>query len=113
MKNSSDAIDVIQTWFDRELGGSLMLPDGWFGRSYDNIYHLKYITCDNDVITVALDNDISLNFDRLGSVKDNKNELIFDSFKKCSFLWRKDSGSIKKEFFSGQVKIISSPVQNS
>lgn len=38
----ASCIDVVQDWFLKALTASMELPDGWFGRPFDNIHRLTW-----------------------------------------------------------------------
>ncbi len=101
---------IIQDWFKAKSGGSLFLPDGWFGKPHDNLHSLTSITEQNDKINIILDDNLKLDFYGLKSVKHEKNTLIFRSFDKLIFEWG-EYGNPKKRtsqvYYNGEVKIIS------
>jgi hypothetical protein len=83
----SDYETIIKNWFRRELGGSLILPSGWFGRPYGNQHMLTKLTQENDVVEVVLDDHLSLKFFDLRSVPDGGASLVFSQFSKLIFVW--------------------------
>ena len=102
--------NTVQTWFDTEWGGSMVLPDGWFGRPYDNQHALTSVEQDGDTLTVVLDEILRLRFEGLGSVHAGKHELIFSQFDKLCFEWTPYGGGklTTQEYAGGEVKIVSS-----
>lgn len=48
-------VETIRSWFLRNDGGSLELPDGWFGRPYDNVHRLTNVSLHADALHLALD----------------------------------------------------------
>jgi len=107
----SKLFDVtVKNWFKREWGGSLLLPNGWFGRPYDNQHQLTRFELNNEDWMLLLDNNLSLKFSNLGVVDDKLSELWFTGYEKCLFTW-KASDTVKGEelFTFGTVKIIGSP----
>lgn len=100
---------TIQHWFNTEWGGSLLLPDGWHGRPYDNQHALTSVEESGGTLTVVLDQKLTLRFEGLKSVKAQKQELIFGPFEKLRFDWEslgpgEQRGT--KEYFAGEVKIL-------
>ena len=46
-------IRFISQWFEREEGAGLVLPDGWYGRPFDNLLNL--ISIERDAIVLLAD----------------------------------------------------------
>lgn len=104
--------NTVQQWFRDEWGGSLLLPDGWYGRPYDNQHALTSIEEAGDTLTIVLDRKLTLRFEGLKSVKAQKRELTFGPFEKLRFDWESfgtDGRRGTKEYQSGQVKILTGP----
>ena len=101
--------NTIQRWFKDEWGGSLLLPDGWYGRPYDNQHGLTSVEESGEILTIVLDQKLTLRFEGLKSVKAQKRELIFGPFDKLRFDWESfgtDGKRGTKEYQSGEVKIL-------
>lgn len=104
--------NTIQRWFKDEWGGSLLLPDGWYGRPYDNQHALTSVEESGETLTIVLDQKLMLRFEGLKSVKAQKRELIFGPFEKLRFDWESFSTDGKrgsKEYQAGEVKILTGP----
>lgn len=104
--------EIIQSWFDEELGGSLVLPDGWYGRPYDNQHTLTSVVESGKTLTIVLDQKLTLRFESLKSVEPREHELIFGPFKKLRFEWKNFGSSGQrgaKEYEGGEVKIVGTP----
>lgn len=103
---------TIETWFVREGGGSLVLPNGWFGRPFDNEHHLTSFTQSNDSCKMILDNRHTLKFNGLLEVSDEGKELVITGFDTCDFIW-KDYGSNphlhRQTFSDGAIKLMAVP----
>jgi hypothetical protein len=80
--------DIIQKWFKDEWGGSLVLPDGWYGRPYDNQHSLTSIDELGEALTLVLDQKLTLRFENLNSVEVRNRELVFGPFDKLKKLRR-------------------------
>ena len=105
----TEMIDVVRRWFFKvEQATGPILPDGWFGRPYDNIYLLSNVQLVGDVLTVYLSEDTSLVFIRLERVYIDKSELVFDGFRGCSFRWKEYGGVQNQErnYDTGQVRLV-------
>jgi hypothetical protein len=106
-----DAELVIQEWLKSKRAGSLLLPDGWFGRPYDNQHILTFIREVDEVLILVLDDRVTLRFEGLKSVKENGPNLVLGSFDKCCLmLERGDAKGIEiKEYGAGEIRIMSTP----
>jgi hypothetical protein len=103
---------TVQQWFKDEWGGSLFLPDGWYGRPYDNQHALTSIEESGSTLTIVLDRKLTLRFEGLKSVKAQKRELTFGPFEKLRFDWEgfgTGGGHGTKEYQDGEVKILTGP----
>ena len=103
---------TVQNWFKNAWGGSLLLPDGWYGRPYDNQHALTSINEERSSLTIILDRKLTLHFEGLKSVEAQKGELVFRKFAKCRFEWESygaDANSGYKEYHAGEVRIVSAP----
>jgi hypothetical protein len=104
--------DAVQRWFAEELGGSLLLPDGWYGRPHDNQHALTSVDETGEVLTIILDRKPTLRFEGLKSVESRKGELVFGPFDKLRFDWETYGADVKrgtKEYEFGEAKIVSGP----
>ena len=102
---------IVQTWFAENFGGSLFLPDGWYGRPYDNQHNLTSIDENRDSVVIVLDNRITLQFVGLHAVKPAARELVFGPFAKLRVEVDSigDGRRTLREYGSGEVKIVSAP----
>lgn len=102
----------IGEWFKETWGGSLVLPNGWFGRPYDSIHQLASVTESiNGLIVVLDDGHLTLNFGGVPKVEATKSELIFHTFDRLVFDW-KEYDSMKphsEQHDGGEVKIVAHP----
>ncbi|HET6428852.1 MAG TPA: hypothetical protein VFJ30_10605 [Phycisphaerae bacterium] len=102
-------IELVQRWFaNAEQGLGPILPDGWFGRPYDNLYMLEDVQVAGDVLTVYLSEDTALVFERLGQVYLDNSELVFEGFRSFSIRWKEYGGVQHREqtYDSGQVRLV-------
>ena len=105
---------IIQKWFKDEGGGSLVLPDGWYGRPYDDQHAVTSIDESGEALALVLDQKLALHFEGLKSVQVWKRELVFGPFDKLCFEWEAygtggEHGA--KEYGTGEVKIVPAPGQ--
>ncbi|MDR2983037.1 MAG: hypothetical protein LBV12_12435 [Puniceicoccales bacterium] len=101
-------IETVKEWFSRESGGSLSLPDGWFGRPYDNRHSLTSFAQTSDGYELILDKTIKINFDDIKYALDNKNELCIGGYGICRFAWKEfDDGMPNFKIYNeGEIKLI-------
>jgi hypothetical protein len=103
---------TIEQWFKDKWGGSLFLPDGWFGRPYDNQHSLTFIEESDDTLTLVLDKKLTLRFEGLKSVEKRNCQLVFVGYDKLWFEWKSfgegDAGGAKL-YKEGEAKIVAVP----
>jgi len=104
--------NIIQQWFKDEWGGSLMLPDGWYGRPYDSQHALTSIDELDDVLTLVLSKKLTLRFNGLKLVTNRDHNLVFGPFDTLRFEWEgfgNDGTQGFKEYRMGEAKIMRAP----
>ncbi len=102
-------VDVIKRWFETEWGGSLLLPDGWYGRPYDNQHALTSVEESDERLVIILDRKLILRFEGLKAVKTEKHTLVLGPFEKLSFdseSLNTDGKLVTKEYQTGEVRIL-------
>lgn len=100
---------TVQQWFNAHMGGSLYLPDGWYGRPYDNQHLLTSIAEAGNELSMTLDRNLMLKFEGIQAVNSTVRELIFGPFSKLRFEWSENGKRLTKEYYGGEVKIVSPP----
>jgi len=107
-----DTKELIQEWFRKQVGGGLVLPNGWFGRPYDNIHQLSGLLEGDETLSLSLDEEqLTLSFEGALRVDATHEELVFEGFRSLRFDWR-EYGSNRPHtdcFDSGVVKIVAPP----
>lgn len=102
-------ISVVEGWFHCHQGG-LYLPDGWFGKPYDNLHSLFSIVGDSTNLIVTLDHGkLVLHFYHLERIFIEDNDLVFGPFDSLRFSWHHyDSDAIQEErtYKTGEVRIV-------
>jgi hypothetical protein len=104
--------EIIRQWFKDEWGGSLVLPDGWYGRPYDNQHAVTSISEVGDGLTLILDQKLTLCFEGLKSVEVRHRELVLGPFDKLRFEWAAYGTGGEhgmREYQTGEVKIVPAP----
>lgn len=101
---------IIRNWCEQERGGSLLLPDGWYGQPYDNQHRLTSIDESDGMLTLVLDQKLTLCLQGLTVVEAGDGELVFGPFGRLGFR-HEPYGSEEtygaKEYPPGEVKILS------
>jgi hypothetical protein len=100
---------VIRQWFERagQVNGPV-LPDGWFGRPYDNQYSLEALNESDDAIVLRLSQEAVLRLTRPRRAFVERAELVVDGYDDATFEW-KDAGGVAchtKNFTSEQVRFV-------
>jgi hypothetical protein len=80
-------VTVIVEWFDRVHGASLKLPNGWFGRPYDNLHRLTRATFSAGTVIVVLDECQELSISSPGSVSVDPKELRLVNSTRIVWRW--------------------------
>lgn len=108
MTNAS-MIDLVRQWFE-QVGQAVgpILPDGWFGRPYDNRFSLLSVQGSDEALTVCLSQSTSLIFERLQRVYVEDSDLIFEGFGTCVLRWKEYGGTGIRErrVDAGQVRLV-------
>lgn len=89
-----------------------MLPNGWFGRPYDNIHQLTGLLEEEDVLSLSFDGgQLILNFEGIPQIAAAHDELVFTDFRSLQFDWKEyGSNTLHTDCFdSGVVKIVAPP----
>lgn len=90
----------VRSWFSHNSGSGLVLPDGWFGRPYDNFHSLT-----------ETDGQLSLTFYGPIDVCDTGNELVISGYSRLEFDWR-EYGSLARHsdiYDGGEVRLVAHP----
>lgn len=107
---SANWTNTIKEWFGKRWGASMVLPDGWYGRPYDNLHTLTSLEQSGESLIVVLDCSIKLTFQGLKDVNITNSEIVFGPFEK---LWFENSSmcntsqkSTAIEYFAGEVRLV-------
>jgi hypothetical protein len=101
----------ISEWFQRTGGGGLELPDGWFGRPFDNIHQLTAVDEHRSALIVELDEALLLVFDPNVRIVAGSDALTFGQVGKLVFRW-KEYGTDKvhlRTYDGGEVRLSAPP----
>ena len=102
---TADAESLVRRWFGqaRAVVGPI-LPDGWFGRPYDNTFFLRDIRKADGKLAIDLGEDTALMITGPCNVVVENSELVFDGFTEAAFCWKEYGGRerLEKRYESGQ-----------
>lgn len=92
----------IDSWIQNKESFYFFLPDGPYGRPFDNIYIIKEVLQNDSELVLTFSDGISLHF--FGSVilKEEGCNLIISGFKKCDF---EINGKREKSYNDGEVAL--------
>jgi len=81
-----------------------MLPDGWYGRPFDNLHHLTSVSELQGGVEVRLDgNDLLLRFKKLVSASSEGQDLVLAPFEELTFEATSRPSS-KRSYTAGEVR---------
>lgn len=111
MMKTKEIASLLERWFQRTGGGGLILPDGWFGRPYDNIHQLTYLKSRPRKVLIELDEQLYLIITEPTSAVDKDNELTLAGFAQCVFDWSEYGARAAHStiYKSGDVKFVAPP----
>lgn len=101
--------NTIHQWSQNEIGGSLVLPDGWYGRPYDNQHVVTSVDEMGDSLIVILDHKLTLCFHGLKSIQVCGRDIVFGPFNRMRFEWiayEETETHGAKEYDGGEVRIV-------
>ena len=101
--------DQITEWFSRVKRAGLVLPDGWFGRPYDNIFHLSYVKQRPHKLIIELDDQWLLVMTDVGGISVRDDLLSLEGFVQLVFDWQQMDNLQPhvKVFNSGTLRFVS------
>ena len=108
---NNEISETIVSWFKTVAAVGLILPDGWFGRPYDNYHRLTYLEVRPHKLLVELDNQLLLIFTDLASAELKGQDLALSGFVQCAFDWQ-EYGTLAPHlqgYSSGQVTFTPAP----
>lgn len=88
------------------------MPDGWYGRPYDNQHALTSVIETDTSLTLILDSSIELHFEGLNSVRVQNRELVLGPFDRFVFTITRQptvEHQSPTNYTSGEVKVVPAP----
>jgi hypothetical protein len=99
-------VDILNKWFAKNRNCGLILPDGWLGRPYDNIYSLESASENNTEMSIKLSESINLVISKPLVCRLESNDLfVVGSFKIILISQNFDS----REYSGGTVRFVTVP----
>lgn len=100
------SIEKLREWFAKNSAVHIKLPDGWFGRPYDNLYCVDSICEENDrVIIRNIDDSMVITFDRNASILEKANAIVVSDFDQMTFLFINGDYRFFREYSDGNLMI--------
>jgi hypothetical protein len=102
---------IIQDWFAKAKGASLVLPDGWFGRPFDNWHELSYLEQRPHKLLLELDDQLLLVCTDLRSAQIVGRDLVLSGFAQCVFDWQEYGHLVPHAtiYRTGEIKFVWPP----
>jgi len=102
-------VEIINDWCRRNVSFGLQLPNGWFGRPYDNMHHLTGIFDRPNKLIIEIDPQLYLVFTKPTTISvDSDENLVCSNFSQLVFD-RQGYGDMKpfaEIFRSGSVTLM-------
>lgn len=100
---------TIQEWFKQVGGAGIVLPTGWLGRPYDNVYFLKEVNSSNETLELLFIPSIRIRFPNPPIIQISNTELAIEFSEMHFYREGDDSKHSQEKFFSnGSVKFVAS-----
>jgi len=101
----------VDAWFQRTGGGSLVLPDGWFGRPFDNLHQLTFSCARPNAILIELDDQLHLLLNGSVQIVEEDAALVLKGFTSCVFVWLEYGGgqTHRQVYDTGEVRFQAPP----
>ena len=109
--NRKNRNTVIENWNSKFPRFGIELPNGWFGRPYDNIHFLTYYLERDNKIIIEVDKQLYLIFTKPITIDINESTLILSKWQQFTFD-RQGYGDMISNcdvYKSGVVKLIGYP----
>ncbi|MSP13841.1 MAG: hypothetical protein EXR62_12905 [Chloroflexi bacterium] len=100
--------DIILRWFQIARVGGLVLPDGWFGRPYDNTHQLTHLEIWSHKLLIELDDQLLLIFTDIKKVRIENSELLLTDFVQLVFDYQEyvNLSPHARVYKDGEVRLI-------
>ena len=99
----------IKFFFLRHRSSGLKLPNGWFGRPYENRLSLVKAEVHDDALIIDLDHPLRLIFHGIPTLESNADGLHLANFDALVFEWKEVGGDQRPHreiYTSGEVHLV-------
>ena len=111
--DAQEASEIVNAWFDQVEVAGLVLPDGWFGRPFDNLHSLTWSAVRGSKLLLELGSSLHLVISAPVSTETDKKEMRLFGFRRLVFD-REDFGSGRggeaKVYHEGDVRFVAHPI---
>ncbi|BET61063.1 MULTISPECIES: hypothetical protein [Yersinia pseudotuberculosis complex] len=97
-----NAKELIEKWVSERKSFYFFLPDGPYGRPFDNQYLIDKVEEINGDMTIRFKEDLALYFTGNVNVVDEGCNLLIGGYKTCDFFV---NGSLEKSFDYGEIAL--------
>jgi hypothetical protein len=106
-----EAAEMIIDWFTRVQAASLELPNGWFGRPYDNLHQLTWAGATEHKLLLELDHQLLLILTDPGDVDLDSAELRITSCAQVVLDWQEYVNMVphSDNHGAGTVRLVARP----
>lgn len=106
MTGNISGLMAVCSYFQEFGQAGLILPDGWFGRPYDNLFTLTGVQASYSLLKIELDGDLDLSFQGQVEVSRDQQEIAISGYDGLSFTWREDDSADyhSENFMNGAVR---------
>lgn len=92
--------EIVEKWVSKRSSFYFFLPDGPYGRPFDNQYFIENIEYTLDGFKIIFSDNLMLHFIGNTDIEDEGCNLLIKSFERCIF---EKSGTIIKKYDQGEV----------
>jgi len=95
--------DLMTAWLKESKSLSFFLPDGPYGRPFDDVYHFQSIVQDGLSLNINFSDGISFRFAGHPVCERVDRKLIIKGFTECEFV---EGGKVVSTYTDGEVTLI-------
>lgn len=108
MITNNDIVAEVRDFFARVGYAGLILPNGWFGRPYDNLLQLTRSEASEGALVLELDGQLVLTFAGEPRLASSDRGLRLTGFASVAWDWTEfgSTASHHEEFASGEVELV-------
>lgn len=105
---NNETLAIVRQFFSTVGYAGLILPNGWFGRPYDNLLQLTRSEANEQMLLLELENQLVLRFAGEPQATSTDRGLRLSGFTALSWDWTEfgSTASHHEEFTSGEVELV-------